>query len=79
MKCMGMLAKYEDGKTPMKVIKSNYKYKTVDIETNKIYYYDASKCPNCDKWLTKIYSYCPHCGQRIVEKETEGEHGQTKN
>ena len=77
MKCMEMLAKYEDRETPMKVIKSNYKYKTVDIETNEIYYYDASKCPNCDKWLTKIYKYCPHCGQRITEKEDK--HGHEKN
>lgn len=52
---------------PVKVMKSNYKYKAVDTETNEIYYYDASKCPKCDKWLTKIYKHCPHCGQRIVE------------
>lgn len=66
---LNRLKEYEEAglENPMDVIKSNYKYKAVDTETNEIHYYDASKCPKCDKWLTKIYKYCPHCGQRIIE------------
>lgn len=51
MKCMEMLAKYEDRETPMSVEKSNCKYKAVDIETGKIYHYNASRCPKCENWM----------------------------
>jgi len=26
------------------------------------------KCPSCEKWLSKIYKHCPHCGQRLEEE-----------
>lgn len=38
-----------DKQKPISVEKSNYRYKAVDVEINKIYHYDASICPKCDK------------------------------
>lgn len=54
-----------------KVENSNMKFKVIDTETKKIYMCEAFPCPICDKWISKIYKYCPHCGQRIMEAKNE--------
>jgi Zn finger protein HypA/HybF involved in hydrogenase expression len=43
------------------------KFKALDVETKEVVMYECSPCPSCEKWLSKIYKYCPHCGQRIEE------------
>jgi len=52
---------------PKKAIKTGMEFKAVDVDTKKVVMYECSPCPNCKKWITKLYLYCPHCGQRIKE------------
>ncbi len=43
------------------------KFKALDVETKEVVMYECSPCPSCEKWISKIYKYCQHCGQRIEE------------
>ena len=52
---------------PMKTRITGMKFKALDVETKEVVMYECSPCPSCEKWLSKIYKYCPHCGQRIEE------------
>ena len=54
---------------PKKIIKTGIKCKAVDVETKEIMTYECYPCPNCEKWITKIYKFCPNCGQKIEEGE----------
>lgn len=43
-------------------------FKALDAETREVVmYYERSPCPSCEKGISKIYKYYPHCGQRIEE------------
>jgi hypothetical protein len=43
------------------------KVKALDIESQEVRTYECQPCPSCERWITKIYNFCPHCGQRIEE------------
>lgn len=48
-----------------KVNETGLKFKALDIDTKEIAMYKCSPCPTCGKWITKIYNYCSHCGQKL--------------
>lgn len=50
-----------------KVSDEKVKVKALDVETMEVVTYEATPCPTCDKWITKIYNYCPHCAQKIEQ------------
>lgn len=52
---------------PQKITGMETKVKALDIETQEVRTFSCSPCPSCEKWITKIYNFCPHCGQRIEE------------
>lgn len=52
---------------PKKIGNTGMEFKALDVETKEVVMYECSPCPSCEKWLSKIYKYCPHCGQRIEE------------
>lgn len=63
----GLIIALAEMQIPQKIKGPKTKAKAVDIESQKIYTYDCSPCPACEKWITKIYNFCPHCGQRVEE------------
>lgn len=50
---------------PQKVTGMKTKVKALDVETQEVRTFECSPCPACEKWITKIYNFCPHCGQRV--------------
>lgn len=52
---------------PMKADSMKSKVKAVDVESKEIHTYECTPCPKCQKYITKIYRYCPHCAQRVEE------------
>lgn len=52
---------------PKKTSKTDMEFKALDVDNKEVIMYECAPCPSCEKWITKIYKYCPHCGQRIEE------------
>ena len=50
---------------PKKIIKTGMEFRAVDVETKEIYTYECYPCPECEKWIIKIYKYCPHCEEKL--------------
>ena len=52
---------------PKAITGAKSRVKALDVETKKVLTYECSPCPNCEAWISKVYKYCPHCGQRVEE------------
>lgn len=61
----GLLIALAEIQIPKKVTGLKTKVKALDVETQEVRTFECSPCPSCGKWITKIYNFCPHCGQRI--------------
>ncbi len=63
----GLIIALGEMQVPKKINGPKTKVKALDVETQVVRTFECSPCPSCDKWITKIYNFCPHCGQRIEE------------
>lgn len=65
----GLIIALAEMQIPMKASGKMTTVKALDIETQEVRTYKCTPCPACDKWITKIYNFCPHCGQRVEEEQ----------
>lgn len=61
----GLVIALAEMQIPQKINGPKTRVKALDVESQEMHTYECSPCPSCDKWITKIYNFCPHCGQRI--------------
>jgi len=61
----GLIIALAKMQVPIKTTGQASSVKALDIETQEVRTYKCTPCPTCDKWITKIYNFCPHCGQCI--------------
>lgn len=63
----GLVIALAEMQIPKKANGLKTKVKALDVETQEVRTFECTPCPLCDKWITKIYNFCPHCGQRVEE------------
>lgn len=63
----GLIIALAEMQIPKKVNGPKTKVKALDVETQEVRTFACYPCPGCEKWITKIYNFCPHCGQRVEE------------
>lgn len=63
----GLIIALAEMQVPKKITGMKVKVKVLDVECKEVRTYECSACPSCDKWITKIYNFCPHCGQRVED------------
>lgn len=63
----GLIISLAKMQIPMKLIGETTTVKALDIERQEVRTYKCTPCPSCEKWITKVYNFCPHCGQCIEE------------
>ncbi len=65
----GLIIALAEMQIPKKVTRAKTKVKALDVEAQEVRTFECSPCPACEKWITKIYNFCPHCGQRVEEEQ----------